>query len=84
MNINVISCLNKLFSIKGIINNIGFYFFIILIVICIILFIFFGIKIIQILYKVNKMLFSKENNMEKSCDKNQKQKEHKILITKKK
>jgi purine-cytosine permease-like protein len=52
MNINVISCLNKLFSIKGIINNIGFYFFIILIVICIILFIFFGIKIIQILYKV--------------------------------
>ena len=30
------------------------------------------------------MLFSKENNMEKSCDKNQKQKEHKILITKKK
>ena len=26
MNINVISCLNKLFSIKGIINNIGFYF----------------------------------------------------------
>ena len=25
------------------------------------------------------MLFSKENNMEKSCDKNQKQKEHKIL-----
>ena len=33
---------------------------------------------------INKMLFSKENNMEKSCDKNQKQKEHKILITKKK
>ena len=29
------------------------------------------------------MLFSKENNMEKSCDKNQKQKEHKILVTKK-
>ena len=64
MNINVISCLNKLFSIKGIINNIGFYFFIILIVICIILFILFWNKeYLNFIQNINKMLISKGKNM---------------------
>ena len=68
MNINVISCLNKLFSINGIKNNIGFYFFIILIIICLILFVLFWKKEYSTFIKNINKIFSKGKNIKKCCD----------------
>ena len=92
MNLNVITCIKKLFSINGIKVNIGFYVFMILIIICcILIFLFWKKEYLDFISIIDKIKSDKkdsteldERNKQKRNINKKKQKQDKTLSLNKK